>query len=152
MDRRAFLRSVAALAAGSLAWTAASAGEDKVFIGLVPGTGAGGYDVVAYFAEGKAVKGEQELVAEHEGVRYRFASAANRERFVADPEAFLPRFGGYCAWAVANGYTAKGDPEAWSVVDGRLYLNYSKEVRDTWAKDTAGNIAKGEANWPKVLE
>ena len=73
------------------------------------------------------------------------------EKFRASPQRYAPQYGGYCAWAVANGYTAKGDPNAWSVVDGKLYLNFSKSVRRQWSKDIPGNISKGDANWPSVL-
>lgn len=157
MDRRKFL---AALGAGLLAvpgaWLfgagGARAAADPVYTGLVAGVGAGGHDVVAYQTEAAARRGKADIAATHQGVAYRFASAANRDAFLADPERYLPRYGGYCAWAVANGYTAKGDPEAWSVVDGRLYLNYSKPVRARWLTDVPGNIARGDANWPKVLE
>lgn len=147
MNGRLFRAAV--LGAFVVAAGAAVAGE-KVYTGLVSGTGAGGYDVVAYVAEGKARKGEAAITAEHGGVAYRFVSEANRGRFQSDPERYLPRYGGYCAWAVANGYTAKGDPEAWSVVDGRLYLNYSKSIRGRWEQDVPGNIAKGDAQWPAL--
>lgn len=127
------------------------AGKPETFTGLVPGVAAGGYDVVAYFS-GAAKAGDPAITASHGGATYRFATAANRDAFTANPVKYAPRYGGYCAWAVSQGYTAKGDPEAWSVVDGRLYLNYSKSVRAQWSKDAQGNIAKGNANWPKVLE
>lgn len=129
----------------------AIAAKDEIYTGLVSGVAAGGYDVVAYFSEKKAVRGSKGITAEHGGVIWWFATNANREAFVADPERYAPQYGGYCAWAVANGYTAKGDPNAWSVVDGKLYLNYSESVRQQWSKDIAGNISKGNANWPDVL-
>jgi hypothetical protein len=155
MHRRAFIlmAAAAAVAAGGFpALRPARAGKDPVYTGFLSSAGAGGYDVVAYFTEGRPVKGGARFTAEHLGASWHFANAANRDAFVADPQAYLPRYGGYCAWAVANGYTASGDPEAWSVVDGRLYLNYSKSVRSTWEKDVPGNIARGDANWPKVLD
>jgi hypothetical protein len=127
------------------------AAQPSVFTGLVKGVAVGGYDPVAYFTEGKPVKGREDLTVEHEGVRWRFASEANRVAFKADPAKFAPQYGGYCAWAVSRGYTAKGDPNAWSVVDGRLYLNYDLNVKRDWEKDVPGNIKKGDANWPKVL-
>ena len=71
--------------------------------------------------------------------------------FAADPEKYAPQYGGYCAWAVSQGYTASTDPEAWKIVDGKLYLNYSKSVQQTWEQDIPGNIAAGDGNWPKVL-
>jgi YHS domain-containing protein len=110
-----------------------------------------GYDAVAYFTESKAVPGKAEFEHAWNGARWRFASAANRDRFAAAPETYAPQFGGYCAWAVSRGYTASGDPNAWSVVGGKLYLNYSMKVRAQWEQDVPGNIAKGVANWPSVL-
>jgi hypothetical protein len=149
MQRRSFI--VACLGAALVA-TPAIAGKAKVYTGILDGVGAGGYDVVAYQTDGEARPGDEALEVAHEGVAYRFATAANRDLFAANPERYLPQFGGYCAWAVAGGYTAHGDPEAWTVVDGKLYLNYSKSIRSRWERDVPGNIAKGEANWPKVLE
>jgi YHS domain-containing protein len=110
-----------------------------------------GYDAVAYFTESKAVPGKAEFEHAWNGARWRFASAANRDRFAAAPQTYAPQFGGYCAWAVSRGYTASGDPNAWSVVAGKLYLNYSMKVRAQWEQDVPGNIAKGVANWPSVL-
>jgi hypothetical protein len=118
---------------------------------LARGLALSGYDAVAYFSESRAVKGDARFEVVWNGARWRFASVENRDRFRAEPLRYAPRFGGYCAWAVRNGYTASGDPNAWSVVDGRLYLNYSPAVRRTWEEDRAGNIARGEANWPGVL-
>ena len=77
--------------------------------------------------------------------------AANREQFAKDPARYAPEFGGYCAYAVSRGYTANIDPNAWRIVDGRLYLNYSKRVQKLWEEDVPGNIAKGRQNWPGVL-
>jgi YHS domain-containing protein len=143
----------AAILIASAAFAApALAGKPAVYTGVVDGVGAGGYDVVAYQTQDAAVAGVAAVTAAHDGVTYRFASEANKAAFEADPARYLPQYGGYCAWAVSQGYTAHGDPEAWSVVDDRLYLNYSKGVRAQWQRDTQGNIAKGEANWPGVLE
>ena len=124
---------------------------DKVYTGLVSGVGLGGYDAVAYFTEKKPVRGSKDITAKHDGVTWRFASTSNRDAFVANPSRYAPQYGGYCAWAVSNGYTAKGDPNAWSVVDGKLYLNFNKSVRRRWSQDIPGNIKKGDRNWPSVL-
>ena len=109
-----------------------------------------GYDPVAYFAEKKPVPGKAEFTATHEGAIYRFASGANRDAFRADPAKFAPQYGGWCAYGVASGYKAKIEPDAWTVVDGKLYLNYSQSVRRTWSSDVPGYIRKGDANWPVV--
>ena len=85
------------------------------------------------------------------GATWHFASDANRALFEADPLAFAPQYGGWCAWAVAEGYTASTVPDAWSIVDGRLYLNFSRSVQRRWERDIPGNIARADANWPGVL-
>jgi YHS domain-containing protein len=109
-----------------------------------------GTDVVAYFTEGRQVDGARAFEHEWAGRVWRFASAKNRDLFAADPEKYAPQYGGYCAWAVSNNYTAPIDPEAWRVVDGRLYLNYSKSVQGRWVLDVKGNIAKADRNWPEI--
>lgn len=109
-----------------------------------------GYDPVAYFKQGKPLKGSGDHSLEWKGATWKFASAENREAFAAMPEKYAPQFGGYCAWAVSQGYTAKIDPDAWRIENGKLYLNYSKSVQTQWAGDIPGNIAKGNANWPKI--
>jgi YHS domain-containing protein len=111
-----------------------------------------GYDPVSYFTDDAPKKGDARFSMTLKGVDYRFASAANLARFKANPQAYLPQYGGYCAWAVAGGYTAKGDPLAWKIVNGKLYLNYDQNVQKRWASDIPGNIAKGDRNWPKVLK
>ena len=110
-----------------------------------------GTDPVAYFTDARPVAGASDIVTKWMGAHWHFASADNRTAFEASPYAYAPRYGGYCAWAVASGYTASTDPEAWTIVDGRLYLNYSKGVQKRWAQDIPGNIAKGDANWPGLL-
>jgi YHS domain-containing protein len=111
----------------------------------------GGYDVVAYFTEGKPVVGRAAHEAEWNGARWRFASAAHRNRFLEEPARYAPRYGGYCAYAVSRGYTAKVAPDAWRVVDGALYLNYSRDVQKLWERDVPGNIRSADTNWPGVL-
>ena len=111
-----------------------------------------GYDPVAYFTEGRPLEGSGDYMAEWMGATWRFASAANRDAFEADPARYAPQYGGYCAWAVSQGYTASVDPAAWRIVGGKLYLNYSKSVQRRWEQDTAGNIAKGDRNWPGLKD
>ena len=118
---------------------------------LFGGLAIEGYDPVAYFTEGRPVEGSREHVFDWNGATWRFASAAHRELFVQAPEKYAPQYGGYCAWAVSQGYTAGIDPEAWRIESGRLFLNYSPEVQKKWSSDIPGNVAKGDANWPKLL-
>ena len=115
------------------------------------GTAIDGTDPVAYFTQGRPVEGSSEFTHEWMGAEWRFSSAENRDTFAADPEKYAPQYGGYCAWAVSQGYTASTDPEAWKIVDGKLYLNYNKSVQRTWEQDIPGNIQSADGNWPKVL-
>ncbi|GAB4239551.1 MAG: hypothetical protein Tsb0032_43530 [Kiloniellaceae bacterium] len=107
-----------------------------------------GYDPVAYFTEGRPVHGSSEFTHDYAGARWQFASAANRDAFAADPARYAPQYGGYCAWAVSQGYTASTDPAAWRIEGDKLYLNYSRSVQSRWEKDIPGNITKADANWP----
>ena len=109
-----------------------------------------GYDPVAYFTEGAPRRGLAEHAYHWQGAEWRFASAENRAAFVADPAAHAPQYGGYCAWAVAEGYLAPIDPNAWSIVDGRLYLNFSARIQRRWERDIPGFIARADANWPNL--
>ena len=112
-----------------------------------------GYDPVAYHQEGKPVKGSKSYELDWKGAKWQFVSAEHRDLFKATPENYAPRYGGYCAWAVSQGYTADVDPKnAWSVVEGKLYLNYDVNVKKEWEKDIPGNIRKADANWPGVLK
>ena len=110
-----------------------------------------GYDPVAYFTESKPVEGSKKHKYEWNDATWYFASEKNRDNFKADPEKFAPQYGGYCAWAVSQGYTAKIDPNAWHIHDGKLYLNYNKSIQAKWQRDIPGNIAKGDRNWPQLL-
>lgn len=114
------------------------------------GTALKGYDAVAYFKQSKPVKGKDEFRHDWMGAKWYFASSANRDEFAQNPEKYAPQFGGYCAWAVAHNYTASIDPEAWRIVDGKLYLNYSKDVQKKWEANIPGFIKAGNENWPKL--
>ena len=116
------------------------------------GVAVGGYDVVAYFANGVPQRGRPEFSARHEGATYRFASAANLETFRADPQKYAPQYGVYCAYGAARGYKAPIDPAAWRIVDGKLYLNYSHAVQRQWLADIPGYIRKADENWPTLRD
>ncbi len=153
MERRTFTRIASLMAAAYLlAMPAAALAKPEFNQSYIGSIAIEGTDPVAYFTEKKAVKGSSEYIHPWKGAEWRFKNAANRDAFAAQPEKYAPQFGGYCAWAVSRGYTAGIDPEAWTVHEGKLYLNYSKGVRDEWTQDIPGNIAKGEDNWPKALE
>ena len=144
-------RLSSALALAALLSTAAAAALSPVNRSLLGGVAIDGFDPVAYFTDGRPVEGSKAHSFDWQGATWRFASAAHRDLFAAAPEKYAPQYGGYCAWAVSNGYTADTDPEAWSIVDGRLFLNYSLEVRSKWEQDVPGNIGRADRNWPKLL-
>ena len=142
-------------AACVLAWAlplAASAASPEIFTGSIRGVAINGYDPVAYFTEKKPVAGKADVTWSWKGATWRFASAQNRDTFKADPEKYAPQYGGYCAYAVAKGSTAKTEPDVWSIVGNKLYLNYSKGVQRTWEKDIPGYIKAADRNWPGVLQ
>ncbi len=151
MNRRSFLiASGAAIpAAAFLAQPAFAAALPVYAIGDIA---INGYDPVAYFTDGQPVEGTAEFTSDWDGVMVLFASVANKDMFDADPEAFVPKYGGYCAYAVSKGYTASTDPAAWTIHEGRLYLNYSRSVRTLWNLSREAHIASANANWPRVLE
>ena len=142
---------IVSVLAASLAflWSQSSGATARVFAD--PEGAIRGYDPVAYFTEGRAVKGEEQFSLEWNGARWRFSSASNRDSFASAPERYAPQFGGYCAYAVAHDRTAASDPQAFAVVDGRLYLNYNKEVQGKWTANRANFIRDAEKNWPAVL-
>jgi YHS domain-containing protein len=106
-----------------------------------------GYDTVAYFTESKAARGSEQFEAEWEDARWWFSSAANRDLFEANPKRYAPQYGGYCAGGVAVGEFASVDPEAWKIVDGKLYLIHSKELYEVWDKAPKAHIDYAEYNW-----
>ena len=111
-----------------------------------------GTDPVAYFTDNAPVPGSSEFTYEWGGATWQFSSAENRDLFVSNPEAYAPQYGGHCAWAVAQGYIAPTEPDAWSIVDGKLYLNYNRSIQSRWERDIPGNIVKGDSNWPEVSQ
>lgn len=151
-------RRTAALLIGAAALAAALgplpvlAGKPEVYTGFLSSLALNGHDPVAYFTDGRPVAGNAAFQTRYKDATWRFVSAANQAAFEADPAKYAPQYGGYCAWAVSQGYTAKGDPAYWRIVDGKLYLNYDANVQATWEKDIPGYIRAAEGNWPKVIE
>ena len=109
-----------------------------------------GYDPVAYFTAKRPLRGEKKYSYKWRGANWYFVSAGNRKLFQKNPQKYAPQFGGYCAYAVSQGYTAGIDPNAWDIYKGRLYLNYSKNIQAKWRKDKLGYIGKAKKNWPKL--
>lgn len=110
-----------------------------------------GTDAVAYFTEGVPVAGSADHVLMWRGAEWHFESAENMAVFEMNPSAYAPQYGGYCAFALSKGSLASTDPDAWTIVDGKLYLNYSVNVRTVWSEDIPGNIMKADGHWPTVL-
>ncbi|WP_086929265.1 YHS domain-containing (seleno)protein [Agarilytica rhodophyticola] len=114
-----------------------------------------GIDVVAYYSlpqGAKAVKGSNDYTYEWKGATWKFSSQENLDKFRESPEAYAPQYGGYCAFAVAHGFTTSPRPDNWRIVDGKLYLNNNRSSFKKWLVDQDNKIAKADENWPKVLE
>jgi YHS domain-containing protein len=109
-----------------------------------------GYDPVAYFVSAKPQKGESKYSYEYKGSKFHFVNEDNRRAFMETPDKYAPQFGGYCAYGTAQGYKVSTQPDAFAVVQDKLYLNYNREVLALWKKDVPGNIARAEKNWPEV--
>ncbi len=139
------------LAAFTTAPAPAFAETAPVYTPLLSNVGVSGYDVVAYFTDGRPMRGSAQFKTTHQGVEYRFASAEHLAAFRANPTRYLPQYGGYCAWAVSQNYTASANPNNWRIVEGRLYLNYNSEIQQRWEQNIPGHISDANANWPRVL-
>ena len=150
-----FLQVIAVI--GALGWAgAAQAGDQYVD---ASGFAVSGHDVVAYFQleqapvgaeQPKAVPGRKDITAEHNGAKWAFASEENRDRFLANPEKYAPLYDGHCAYGVSKGGKVPGNPHLWRIVDGKLYLNITKNVVGFWEQDISGNIEKARSNWPGI--
>ncbi len=148
MLRKVLFIALAALAAASSAF----ARDAPIYTGTFSSTAVGGYDPVAYFTQNKPVKGNSKISTDYKGAKWHFSSLENRDKFLAAPTLYEPQYGGYCAWAVAQGKTASGDPQFWKVVNNKLYLNYDADVQKKWEANIPDFIQKANANWPKVLD
>ncbi len=126
--------------------------ESEIYTSFFSSSAVGGYDTVTYFTDKQPVKGLDEYSTTYKGAKWYFSNRKNLELFTANPEKFAPQYGGYCAWAVAEGGTAKGDPLHWSLYNGKLYLNYDKTIKNRWLKNVDEFITRADANWPKVIE
>ncbi|MGK0440824.1 MAG: YHS domain-containing protein [Pseudohongiellaceae bacterium] len=110
-----------------------------------------GYDPVAYFIEGKAVKGNENINYLHRGTTWYFSSEINRRLFSENEHHYLPQYGGYCAYAMSKGFVVSSDPEAFTVYNNKLYLNYSFSVRGSWSKDIHRNVEKADTHWQHLI-
>lgn len=136
-----------------LLFSQSSFAEDAIYTGFFSNKAVDGYDTVSYFTEGKPQKGNSEFMTSYMGADWYFSSQENVDLFTANPTKYAPQYGGFCAWAVAEkNDRAPGDPNQFSIVDGKLYLNYDAQVKSLWERDIPGFIAQGDQNWPKLLK
>jgi hypothetical protein len=129
---------------------AASAQKSAVF--AADGAAIHGYDAVAYFTEGKAIKGDSLLSFNWNGAAWHFINQSNMDAFIVSPEKFAPQYGGYCAYGMSGGHKAPTDPQAWKIVDHKLYFNYNKSVQQLWLKKQQELIQTADRNWPSVKD
>lgn len=148
MYRRDFLSAALALPAASVG-TALWARAPGVF--NTGGVAVHGFDVVAYFTVGRPVRGEPSHAVKWDGALWYFDSEDHRTAFEMNPRSYCPRYGGYCAYSMAQGYVRPTDPDAWTVDNGRLFLNVSTQVRDLWRQDIPGYVRKADSHWPAAL-
>ncbi|MBO9466384.1 YHS domain-containing protein [Tropicibacter sp. R15_0] len=111
-----------------------------------------GYDPVAYFTDGEPTKGDWEITAVYNDATYRFASEENKAKFEANPEAYAPAYGGYCAFGTAMGFKFDGDPTLWKIVDNKLYLNLSKPIQERWEGNIPGFITDANGHWENIVD
>jgi YHS domain-containing protein len=129
-----------------------AAEKDPIYTGLFNNLAVSGYDTVAYFTEGRPVKGDRRFSTRYQGAEWRFSSQQNLELFLGDPQAYAPQYGGYCAYAVSQGETASAEPDLWTIHDGKLYLNYNRRINTTWREDMEAFIEQADQAWPAVLQ
>jgi YHS domain-containing protein len=151
--RSLFALGAAALLASASAFAAPPVNtlKNSLFGGKTD-TAINGYDTVAYFTDNKAVKGNDGIATEWMGAKWKFASQEHLDLFKASPEKYAPQYGGYCAYGVTQDYLVKVDPDQFSIIDGKLYLNYDADVQTKWKKDTAGYIKAADAKFQSLLK
>ena len=154
MSQRITVLSALALALVAMS-PLATAASDEVNVSrgaTIPGPGLAvhGYDVVAYFTEGRPTPGSAEHSVAHGGATYRFSSADNLAAFEANPARYVPAYGGFCAYGVSVGKKFDGDPRLWRIEDDRLYLNLNAGIQETWLEDVDGHIEKADEQWARI--
>ena len=131
--------------------TLSFAGDPQKMVATGPdGVAIKGYDTVAYFTENRAMKGNPEFSHFWRDAKWYFANADHRDLFAADPEHYAPQFGGFCALGISKGKAVAADPEAWTIVDGKLYMKFSEDARGRWRKDKDKAIEKAKENWTEL--
>lgn len=148
-DRRTVLKFLACFpVAHALVPGEASARETEIYQNPIA---INAIDPVGYFVDQKPVKGAAQHQVNWNGAEWHFTNADNARKFRTDPTTYAPMFGGYCAFAASRGYLAPTIPEAWTIYEGKLYLNASLRARELWLRDVPGNIKAGLNNWPGIL-
>jgi len=127
-----------------------SAQKSEVF--TKSGTAISGYDPVAYFKEGHATKGTVQFVYNWNGADWYFSNQQNLDSFKTSPQKFAPQYGGYCAYGMYEGHKAPTDPDAWTIVNGKLYFNYNLKVRELWRDKKEEKIETADKNWPAIKD
>ena len=133
-----------------LAFATQARAADAIYTGLFSNEAISGYDAVAYFTEGEPVEGSNQFSMQYKGAAWKFASQENLDLFRADPEAYAPQYGGYCAYAMAEGDTASTEPELWTIHDGKLYLNYSRRINARWKENMLEYIEQADRQWVEL--
>ena len=148
--KKTFLAVSLCIAAFALGSSSALAGN-TVNTGYFGGVAIMGYDPVAYFTDGRSMKGSEEFSYDWLGTPWHFASREHRDLFISEPIKYAPQFGGYCAGEVAlEGVTINVDPEAWRIIDGKFYLGYGKDFAWDLEAHPQKWLPKAEVNWPKL--
>lgn len=136
----------------ALVFSSYIASAQKAEIFSTDGKAIRGYDVVAFFQDGKAIKGTTQYALTWKEAEWLFSSKEHLETFKANPEHYAPQYGGYCAYGVAEGHKAPTETDTWSIVNDKLYLNYNKKVKETWSKNQQGFINKANVQWKTVKD
>ncbi len=140
--------------AASITFLALTTSAQKAQVFITDGKAIRGYDPIAFFTEGKPLKGADSLVYRWNDANWYFVSQANMEKFKANPTAYAPQYGGYCAYGASDGegHKAPTETDTWTIVNGKLYFNYNKKVKELWTKNQSELIKKADANWTVIKD
>lgn len=148
MKKRILILLIAAVSVSTFAQTSKSTKNVNVEKNIA----IQGYDPVAYFESSKAIKGSKAIATTYQEAVYQFSTESNKTVFLKNPTNYLPQFGGFCAYGMSEGYEAPIQPEAFTILDNKLYLNYNLETKEAWLKDKKNRIQKADVNWAKIIK
>jgi YHS domain-containing protein len=147
------LFGISALALSSVIVRGQSSAQTKTLVNVdAQGVGAHGYDPVAFFTEGKAVRGAPQWQSAYGGATYYFQSSADRGLFDKEPAKYAPQYGGYCAMALTMGKLEDVDPNYFLVHEGKLLLQRNEKAHMMFSKDPEGNHRKADQNWAELQQ